>query len=269
MNLSNNNHDIEKVLYIGVLKYSKSVRIRRYAQKCAIFIFSLLVHVGLLFGVFSSFLNQKSGNLGSGSVSGISAENGGEHTIQLTLVHSALGLGGRVDAASSDFDGLVSKASPLGLKARSVFVAGSRPRSVKYDAKVAPQNEQSAVHEVLAAAIPSKAIDRYPTTGGSLAGDPKGQGELLRQIARCLPPGVRPALPLARLEIDLDDNGMLRAAPRLRRYPLMSSQDTLMADRIVQAALQCAPYTRSVYLGQSLSLGADFSSVDATSPPAS
>jgi hypothetical protein len=97
------------------------------------------------------------------------------------------------------------------------------------------------------------------TLSGEDAGSPLDDAEVLRQIARCLPAGLRPSLSGARLIIDVDDAGALRAPPRFEFGGLFhSKEETLQADHVVQAALQCGPYTDPVARGRTLALAVDF-----------
>lgn len=91
-------------------------------------------------------------------------------------------------------------------------------------------------------------------------GDPVAAGDLLNQIARCLPADLRPDLSLARLVIEIGDDGRLAAAPQMVLPPLLTSAtDRASADRVVQAALQCGPYTSSPLRNVTISLVPNFS----------
>ncbi|WP_332773884.1 hypothetical protein [Phenylobacterium sp.] len=100
-------------------------------------------------------------------------------------------------------------------------------------------------------------------------GDPAAAGDLLNQIARCLPADLRPDLSLARLVIEIGDDGRLAAAPQMVLPPLLTSTaDRASADRVVQAALQCGPYTSSPLRNVTISLVPNFSKQPApVSPP--
>lgn len=101
-------------------------------------------------------------------------------------------------------------------------------------------------------------------------GDPAAAGDLLNQIARCLPADLRPDLSLARLVIEIGDDGRLAAAPLMVLPPLLTSTtDRASADRVVQAALQCGPYTNSPLRNVTISLVPNFSKEPALASPPS
>ena len=94
----------------------------------------------------------------------------------------------------------------------------------------------------------------------SSGGDPLADGELLAQIAKCLPANVRPTLKLANLALEIGSEGELRVAPRVEgALPLLSAEDRLVADQTVQAALQCGPYDKPNFRNRVFALVADFS----------
>ncbi|THD60774.1 hypothetical protein [Phenylobacterium sp.] len=96
----------------------------------------------------------------------------------------------------------------------------------------------------------------------STGGDPTATSELLTQIARCLPAGLRPNLPAQRLVLRLAENGGLAAAPSIESIvPILTAEDRAVADQVVQAALQCGPYTKAEILGQVVSIAVDFTEV--------
>ena len=95
-------------------------------------------------------------------------------------------------------------------------------------------------------------------------GDPRASDDLLIQIARCLPPQLRPRLMAQRLVLRLDAGGALAAAPQIESaLPLLTAQDRAEADRVVQAALQCGPYRQASAAGV-VSLAVDFSALRPT-----
>jgi hypothetical protein len=94
-------------------------------------------------------------------------------------------------------------------------------------------------------------------------GDPDGSENILRQIARCLPAGLRPTIRTAHLHIELNADGQLRLAPMMQADGAYASRDALRAaDRVVQAALQCGPYQTGMSAQLSFLLVPDFSFVD-------
>lgn len=98
-------------------------------------------------------------------------------------------------------------------------------------------------------------------------GDPTATSELLNQIARCLPPTVRPRLPAHLLVLKIAANGALSAAPMIDSIvPLLTAGERAEADKVVQAALQCGPYAKPAVAGQVISLAVDFSAVSPMAP---
>jgi hypothetical protein len=93
-------------------------------------------------------------------------------------------------------------------------------------------------------------------------GDPAAESALLTQIARCLPPEMRPRLPAHTLVLEIASNGALAAAPTIEStVPLLTAKDRAAADRVVQAALQCGPYAKPDAVGEVVSLAVDFSAI--------
>src|SRR5262249_31575577 len=86
--------------------------------------------------------------------------------------------------------------------------------------------------------------------------------DLLAQIARCLPPGLRPSLGFSQLTLSIGPDGRLQAAPQVTStLPQLSAADRLAADRIVQAAILCGPYAHPDVRGRVVTRPADFSAV--------
>jgi len=93
-------------------------------------------------------------------------------------------------------------------------------------------------------------------------GDPRAASALLAQIARCLPPQLRPRMPAQRLVLKIGVDGALGAAPAIDSLiPLLTATERAEADRVVQAALQCGPYRDTPSAGQAVSLTVDFSAI--------
>lgn len=96
-------------------------------------------------------------------------------------------------------------------------------------------------------------------------GDSLAVSDLMAQIARCLRPGVLPALRLSQLTVSIGPDGRLRARPLVTSVlPQISAADRLAADQIVQAALLCGPYAHPDALNKTVTLPADFSAVRTT-----
>ncbi|WP_293903682.1 hypothetical protein [Phenylobacterium sp.] len=94
----------------------------------------------------------------------------------------------------------------------------------------------------------------------SQGGNPLAVSDLLAQIARCLKPDFRPVLGFGQLTLSIGPDGRLRVPPEVTStLPQISPSDRLAADRIVQAALLCGPYTHPDALNRVISLPADFS----------
>lgn len=131
------------------------------------------------------------------------------------------------------------------------------PAPVTIVAKVAdapPANRLSNEAAALAEnARPSAAMPADSLADGISDADQ----DILGQIARCLPSGMRPVL-AARLDLRLDAKGNLTSAPRLERVAATGSGEDLAAENsVVQAALQCGPYV--VPGGGNFMIVADFS----------
>lgn len=93
------------------------------------------------------------------------------------------------------------------------------------------------------------------------SGDPEGTQNILKRIAQCLPAGVRPALTSTRLNIQVDEEGALSAAPVFDADLLAfaSKEELEDANRVIQAALQCGPYREAGLTNANIDLVADFS----------
>jgi hypothetical protein len=111
-------------------------------------------------------------------------------------------------------------------------------------------------------AAPSEGVDQAEAAAEA-GGDPLAMDDLLSRIARCLPPDMRPRLIFSSLILELGPDGALQSAPQIVTVlPRVSSADTLAADRVVQAALQCGPYGTSQAAKRTISLVPDFSSLE-------
>jgi hypothetical protein len=97
--------------------------------------------------------------------------------------------------------------------------------------------------------------------GEAAGGDPAATDELLSQIAKCLPSGMRPRLIAQRLVLNIGPHGGLAVAPMIdSTLPLLTAEDRAAADIVVQAALQCGPYQPSE-ANRTVSLAVDFSAI--------
>ena len=124
-----------------------------------------------------------------------------------------------------------------------------------------PGRAASESHEPAAM---SAAANGPPTAPArAQGGDPDGDENILRQIARCLPPGKLPNLKFAHLHIELGADGTLRAAPTMQAdLPTGYGDAVREADSVVQAALQCGPYQTRTGAQMSYALVPDFSFLD-------
>lgn len=110
------------------------------------------------------------------------------------------------------------------------------------------------------------AFEGLQGASASRGGDPLAMSDILAQIARCLRPGDRPVLGFSRLTLSIGPDGRLRASPEVRSsLPQSGPADRLAADRIAQAALLCGPYLHPDSLDRTISLPADFSTIEPAS----
>lgn len=84
---------------------------------------------------------------------------------------------------------------------------------------------------------------------------------LLGQIARCLPADFRPSLLYGQLALEFGPDGALTAAPSIGLPDIAPAADRAQADRIVQAAMQCAPYAGEGLENTTITLVPDFAGV--------
>jgi hypothetical protein len=109
-----------------------------------------------------------------------------------------------------------------------------------------------------AAASPAASSQGEVVQSAVQSGDLEGAQNLLRQIARCLPPDKRPVISGAKLAVRLDAAGVLTAAPDLDLSTAVASKEAIAeANLVIQAALQCGPYQAPGALDYALA--ADFS----------
>ena len=118
-----------------------------------------------------------------------------------------------------------------------------------------------------AARTASKTHEEQRGALDAAGGDP-AVSELLAQIAKCLPPNLRPHLPAQHLVLKIGATGALEAAPMIdSSFPLLTAEDRASADKVVQAVLQCGPYAKADNASEAISLPVDFSNVDRKATP--
>ncbi len=162
------------------------------------------------------------------------------------------GVQGDGDAAVLPIDLKLIRAQAEGQSSRA---AAPKPPSVAAKATVAAADttEASAVATATEEAQPSDAMPADSVA----AGQADGEQDILAQIARCLPDGVRPAL-AAKLDLVLDAHGKLTAAPRLEvSADAKPVRDVKDENLVIQAVLQCGPYSISGG-GGSFAIAANF-----------
>jgi len=124
-----------------------------------------------------------------------------------------------------------------------------------------PLSEGEAADASDAVAAPAAEFAPARPLAGSAVVDNGGGTKvsgLLAEVARCLPIGVRPHLD-ATLTLAADQNGNLTSAPTIAfSGPNSSKEDARLADLVVQAALQCGPYSDPMLKGQTAALRLDF-----------
>jgi len=133
-----------------------------------------------------------------------------------------------------------------------------------------PPEEQEAFRPPMRAAMARADLGQAAGTfegavgaSASEGGDPTATSDLLGQIARCLPPSFRPRLGFSQLVLSIGPDGRLRTAPAVTSaLPQISAAGRAAADRIVQAALLCGPYSHPDALSRVMSLPADFSAIE-------
>lgn len=130
-----------------------------------------------------------------------------------------------------------------------------------------PPRPRLAMMRVAAVGEAANAFEGLNGASGALGGDPTATSDLLAQIARCLPPALRPRLAFTQLTLAIGQDGRLQSAPAVvSMVPQLSAADRATADRIVQAALLCGPYAHPDAVGRTIVLAADFSRVAPAAP---
>lgn len=211
--------------------------------------------LGLSVGVHAlialTFLGTMQGERRGGAVASGEGEGNGPHVAVSLLRHGS----SKADKAKGNSDqSEVASSAESGSESSAEF-PGSEPAqlpSVTPDSQLAPSESASAI-----------AQGRGPEAAGA-KGSSGGQGSqpgVLAEIARCLPPNIRPKLVSAQLTLVADPDGNLTAAPTIAFTTSgVGAEDTRQADLIVQAALQCGPYHDPSLRGQAVALVADFQS---------
>ena len=99
-----------------------------------------------------------------------------------------------------------------------------------------------------------------PSAAAAQLGATNGNTNLLEQIARCLPPNERPVLPGVTISLSFNDQGNLGAVPTIAMdLSAASDEDIREANLVVQAVLQCGPYTAPVASISHFDVPVDFS----------
>lgn len=237
----------------------KRVRLRRQALGLAC---SLAIHfaifAALLWMGVGRLIGETHADMGGGRPEGLDGQS--MSFVIVSMAHSnAVGQTQSTAPAAS-----ASTGGPTALNTRLQTPDGLLPPNAK--AEQGDSAKDAIAHDAATALTPSSPAAAAEANGvpnrvaSQQGGDPDGNQNLLRQIARCLPPGSRPVIPFAKLTIELDQNGGLRLAPTLNASMPYASKDVVReADRIVQAALQCGPYRTSAPVGPAISLVPDFS----------
>jgi hypothetical protein len=223
---------------------------------------SLLIHVGLIIALLwmglGRLVGESRADVGGGRPDAVNGQSMSFAIVSLASL-DALGRTPTTTPAAEAAAGGAAAPAPLvqtpdGILPadRQVKTGDSGPAAAANDA-ASPSTPSSPAAAAAANGSPALTASRQ-------GGDPDGDQNLLRQIARCLPPGSRPVIPLAKLTIELDPTGALRLAPTMSStLPYASKDEVREADRIVQAALQCGPYRTTAPSGQPLLLVPDFS----------
>jgi len=114
-----------------------------------------------------------------------------------------------------------------------------------------------------AASEPAQNGGAQPAGGGSAGESEQG---LLGQIARCLPPDLRPSILSGALVLQFGPDGALAAAPTATSPLQVSAEERAQLDRIVQAAMQCSPYAGQGLENATITIVPDFAGVGAAPP---
>lgn len=181
----------------------------------------------------------------------------GNETLRGQASHSLDGAGDDGDAAMPPIDLKLIKARS---EARNAIDAPTAQMPVPASDAMLPSVTTDEPTMVETVAPKNETIPPSAAMPADTVADGKTHADqnILDQIARCLPPGVRPSLS-AKLDLRLDATGNLAAAPQLEWVGGQGSRDAIAAENaVVQAALQCGPYVVPNGAG-SFAIAADFS----------
>ncbi|ESQ82802.1 hypothetical protein ABENE_20645 [Asticcacaulis benevestitus DSM 16100 = ATCC BAA-896] len=195
---------------------------------------SLALHGLLVFCLLLSPLSDLKGNAGRSEGSVGIGDGMSAITVQIVTVPQM------IDKAKVPQDVTVDGAVDETHTSMSETFARPDMSATKTDTPPASQSEVAG-HVNLEDAKPNAAAN---LSGGAAPGVIDGHLTLLQQIARCLPPNVRPDLSPAHLRLAVALNGTLSAVPMLTVDVASLDRDQLReANQIIQASLQCGPYS--------------------------
>lgn len=215
---------------------------------------SLAVHGLLLIGLLASPVTSNFGASGSDLGTGMS----------VALVSGFSAGGAKVGPVESEAPEADVEAEPETAEESPPLDAGADLAELSK-----PTEDQAVARPRLRAAMAladlgqaANAFDGAVGTDSAQGGEPTAVSDLLGQIARCLPPDFRPRLAFSHLRLSIDANGRLNAAPAVDSVvPQLDAASRAAADRIVQAALLCGPYSHPDAVSRVVTLPADFSQV--------
>lgn len=233
---------------------------RTHGQRGAALAFSGLSHAMLVLGLLLHPMESSFGAAGPDFGTGI----------PVALVAGFASGGPQVGPVESQATEADAERDELQLEDTEPLTAGPDQPDV-----TTPPEEQEATRPPMRAAMAraelgqaAGAFEGAVGASASQGGDPTATSDLLGQIARCLPPGFRPRLGFSQLTLAIGPDGRLRTAPTVTSaVPQISAADRAAADRIVQAALLCGPYSHPDAVNEVISLPADFSAIKDISAP--
>ena len=195
-------------------------------------------------------LDAASASFGAGhdlSGAGVPQGAGDGKVMVVALIRSPASItAASAEAAQQPKNDIVTSERPADLASDKTSPEGMSTRLPLLQANEA----SSSVAAGPVAAAGQDFLSRTPGYGG---GD--SAKALLAQIMKCLPDTDKSNLPSGRLDIQLDAEGFLVAPPHVTvADPSAAESDMRVADRLVQAALQCGPYTASVRPGSTIAL---------------
>lgn len=235
-------------LIVGELRLrSRPVRAPRYALAVSLAVHGLVL-IGLLANPVTSNFGASGADLGTG--------------MPVALVSGFAAGGAIIGPVESEAPEAEVEAEPKTAEESRPLDAGAELAELP-----TPTKDQEATRPRMRAAMAladfGQAANSFEGAVGADAaegGDPTATSDLLGQIARCLPPDFRPRLAFIRLTLSIDANGRLNAAPAVASsVPRVDSATRAAADKIVQAALLCGPYSHPDAVSRVIALPADFS----------